>query len=160
MDEIDIWSAEVYRKVTTQVVAHAWHRVSAETIVKAFEQNGISINPDGSEDSKVKLRFIELAHLLSWEGWETAKDPDILIKEEKDMVIAAEDDEAHQKLWDYIMEDPSQGYNKYPHPPKPKNQVKNKDMYDQGIRVLRSMLKSRGVTRYSKWTKEECAAEL
>jgi hypothetical protein len=53
------YSIEERRILLTQWVGEAWeqiHRDHKETTIKAFRNLGLSLNPDGSEDSKLKIK--------------------------------------------------------------------------------------------------------
>jgi hypothetical protein len=53
------YSIEERRILLTQWVGEAWeqiHRDHKETIIKAFRNLGLSLNPDGSEDSELKIK--------------------------------------------------------------------------------------------------------
>jgi hypothetical protein len=61
---MDEWEAEKFnvgerRVLLTYWVAKAWKRLHSEykeTIIKTFQHVGLSLNPDGSQDEKLKIR--------------------------------------------------------------------------------------------------------
>jgi len=69
------------RVMTTYVVATAIRRLQANVrlVQKAFQECGISIRPDGSEDSLIKIKDIDSSK-IDFTGWESAID--ITLKEE------------------------------------------------------------------------------
>ena len=53
----------------TKWVGEAWdilHRDYKDTIIKTFRQTGISLNPDGSEDSEIKIRDVPDIEVGDW----------------------------------------------------------------------------------------------
>jgi hypothetical protein len=73
-DNIEEWKAGKYTKrdrriLLTHWVGQAWevlHRDYKETIIKTFCQTGLLLNPDGTEDSEIKIRDIPHVEVGDW----------------------------------------------------------------------------------------------
>ncbi|RYO84901.1 hypothetical protein DL766_009945 [Monosporascus sp. MC13-8B] len=68
-----VWSVSDRRIMTTHIIQQAWERLHRREFLvqKAFRECGISIRPDGSEDSLINIKDIANSE-IDFTGWETA----------------------------------------------------------------------------------------
>jgi transcriptional/translational regulatory protein YebC/TACO1 len=88
------WSVSDKRVMITHVVARACERLNsaegAEIVRKSFLNCGISILPDGSEDSFIKIKGIKDDE-INFTGWETAEE--IVIEDDAPVDSLCDDEE-------------------------------------------------------------------
>jgi hypothetical protein len=72
------WTVSERRIMTTWVVAKAIRRLEEhlEIVQRAFIHTGISIRPDGSQTSLIRIKGIEPSQ-IDFQGWETIEEPTI-----------------------------------------------------------------------------------
>ncbi|KAM5344618.1 hypothetical protein ACJ41O_013153 [Fusarium nematophilum] len=78
------WSVSDKRIMVTHIVSAALQRLreDPEMIQKSFQQCGISIHPDGSEDSLIRIKDMP-SEKIDFTGWEHAEE--ITVKEEDEV---------------------------------------------------------------------------
>jgi hypothetical protein len=102
------WSVSDKRVMTTHVVAEAWQKLQtrSELVQRSFQQCGISVAPDGSQDHLIRLKGIE-KDKIDFQGWENAEDITVKMEAEDEIPIALDELElfvqAHEELTTYTM---------------------------------------------------------
>jgi len=67
-DDLSKWTLSQRRILTTRAVALAWDELNSKLIIQSFQECGIGLRPDGSEDHLVKIKDLPQ---VSWDGWDT-----------------------------------------------------------------------------------------
>jgi hypothetical protein len=83
----DNWTVKDKRIMLTHVVAEAWVTVYTDKKpiqIRSFLNNGISINPDGSENHLIKIKGIDNKDIV-WDGWEEAVDVTIKMGDHEEL---------------------------------------------------------------------------
>lgn len=96
-----VWTTSDRRIMTTHIVEKAVERLfqRPEMIRRAFQQCGISILPDGSEDNLIKLKDIP-SEAISFDGWEVAENQ---LKQEYEVIPDGHDN--LNESFNHAMED-------------------------------------------------------
>jgi cation diffusion facilitator CzcD-associated flavoprotein CzcO len=109
---VEEWEQEKFnvgerRVLLTHWVAKAWKRLHLEykeTIIKTFQHVGLSLNPDGSEDDKLKIREllgITVGDFSRGDVFDQQEDNDeaIVLAEAEAAREEVEEEEDHERNW-------------------------------------------------------------